>query len=134
MTMKRIMVLADNSLIVEAIRIGLRQSGDFTLLGYVGGDADAVREVVTARPDAVLVDDMEIFGQALELIRSIRSAAPSVMQIVLAFALDQAWLDSTFDAGATAVISKATHPMSLATLIRETLDRMCVCAGARGRP
>lgn len=121
--MKRVMVLADNSLIVEAIRIGLRQSGEFNLLGHVGGGAAAVRQVVAERPDAVLVDDMESSDQALNLIRAIHTDAPSVPVIVLAFATDQPWLDAIFAAGATAMISKATHPMSLATLIRETLDR-----------
>src|SRR5437763_9049556 len=32
--MKRIVIVADNSLIVEAIRVGLRRSGEFSLVGH----------------------------------------------------------------------------------------------------
>jgi DNA-binding NarL/FixJ family response regulator len=117
------MVIADNSLIVEAMSIGLRESGDFNLIGYVAADGVAVEAVVSERPDAVLVDDMDDGDQALSLIREIKTAVPAVSVIVLAFAMEQSWMDAVFDAGASAVISKGTHPMSLTTLIRETLDQ-----------
>ena len=32
------------------------------------------------------------------------------------------WLDHVFNAGATGVISKATHPLALSTLLRATLN------------
>ena len=57
--MKRLVVVADNSLIVEAIAIGLRKSGEFKLLGHVNGRTGSVRTIVDAAPDVVLVDDME---------------------------------------------------------------------------
>ena len=51
--MKTIAVLADNTLIVEAIRIGLRRSGEFNLLGHVGGGSDAVWAIVEQEPIVV---------------------------------------------------------------------------------
>jgi DNA-binding NarL/FixJ family response regulator len=41
---------------------------------------------------------------------------------VLSAQLDADWLDRVFGAAATAVISKATRPSTLATLVRETLN------------
>jgi len=42
--------------------------------------------------------------------------------IVLTLAMDSEWLDGIFDAGATGAISKATPPLALTTLIRETIN------------
>jgi DNA-binding NarL/FixJ family response regulator len=44
-------------------------------------------------------------------------------------------MEKAFEAGATAVISKAAHPVALATLVRETLDRHIFhrpCTSANG--
>lgn len=118
--MQRLVVVADNSLIVEAIAIGLRHSGEFRFLGHVDGRTVSWRKVVDATPDVVLVDDMDRDEKALELIRRIKSASPRIAVIVLTVDMDADWLDAVFEAGATGAISKATHPVALATLVRET--------------
>ena len=120
--MKRLVVVADNSLIVEAIAIGLRKSGEFNLLGHVNGRTGQVRAIVEARPDVVLVDDMERSDQAIELVRQIRDELGSAAVIVLTMSMEPEWLDAIFDAGASGTISKATHPAALATLVRETVN------------
>lgn len=120
--MKRLIVVADDSLIVEAIRIGLRESGEFNLLGSVGASTARAAEIVATGPEVVLVDDMEQSIDAADLVRSIKAQAPTVSVIMLSLSMDPEWLDEVFDAGAAAVISKVTHPRSLGTLIRETMD------------
>jgi DNA-binding NarL/FixJ family response regulator len=120
--MKRLVVVADNSLIVEAIRIGLRQSGTFNLLGHVNARRTTVQTIVEAEPDIVLIDDMDHSDLAVELIRGIKTEAPRIAVIALTVSIEPEWLDSIFDAGATCAISKATHPTALATLIRETVN------------
>jgi len=119
---KRLVVVADNSLIVEAIAIGLRQSGDFKWLGHVDGRTASAQTIVAASPDVVLVDDMEDSEQTAALIRQIKTEQDRVAVIVLTLAMDEEWLDGMFDAGATGAVSKATHPMALATLVRETSE------------
>ena len=119
---KRLVVVADNSLIVEAIAIGLRKSGAFKLLGHVNPRARSVAAVVEAAPDVVLVDDLEGSDESVELVSMIRAELPQVAVIVLTSAMDSTWLDAVFAAGATGAISKATHPAALATLVRETID------------
>jgi len=120
--MKRLVVVADDSLIVEAIRIGLRESGEFSLLGSVAASNANAPQIVDASPDVVLVDDMEHSLRAADLVRAIKTEAPNVAVIMLTLSMDPEWLDQIFDAGATAAISKVTHPRSLGTLIRETMD------------
>jgi DNA-binding NarL/FixJ family response regulator len=121
-SMKRLVVVADNSLIVEAIAIGLRKSGEFKLLGHVNGRTGSVRTIVEAGPDVVLVDDMDGSEEAVELVGQIKAEQDDVAVIVLTTSMEPAWLDAIFDAGAAGAISKATHPAALATLVRETIE------------
>ena len=119
---KRLVVVADNSLIVEAIAIGLRKSGAFKLIGHINGGQDAIPAIVQARPDVVLVDDLDGSEESVQLVAQIKDAQPGAAVVVLAASMDAGWLDTIFAVGATGVISKATHPTALATLLRETVD------------
>jgi DNA-binding NarL/FixJ family response regulator len=119
---KRLVIVADNSLIVEAIRIGFRKSGEFNLVGHADGRRTSPATIVGANPDVILLDDMDGSDRALELIRGIKAEDGEAAVIVLSLQMDPAWLERLFDAGATGVISKATRPVALATLVRETVN------------
>jgi len=119
---KRLVVVADNSLIVEAIAIGLRKSGAFKLLGHVNARTGSIQSIVEAGPDVVLIDDLDGSDESIELVARIKAAQERVAVIVLATTMDPEWLDAIFAAGAAGAISKATHPAALATLVRETID------------
>jgi DNA-binding NarL/FixJ family response regulator len=119
---KRLVVVAEDSLIVEAIAIALRKSGEFTLLGQLNPRTASIEKIVEARPDVVLIDEMDESDRAVELIRQITAESESIAVIVLTLAPESARLDEIFEAGASAAVSKATSPAALATLIRETLD------------
>jgi DNA-binding NarL/FixJ family response regulator len=120
--MKRIVIIADNSLIVEAIRVGLRTSGDFNLVGHAHPSRTSASSIVGVRPDVVLFDDMDRSVRALELIRELKTEDEHLSVIVLSVEMDRDWLEHLFDAGATGAISKSTHPVALSTLLRETLN------------
>ena len=120
--MKRLVVIAEDSLIVEAIAIALRKSGEFTLLGQLNPRTASIETIVEAGSDVVLIDEMDQSDRAVELIRQIKAERESVAVIVLTLAPESARLDEIFEAGASAAVSKATSPAALATLIRETLD------------
>ena len=119
---RRLVIVADNSLIVEAIRLGFRASGEFKLVGYANGHTTTARTILGAHPDAILLDDMDQSQRSIELLRAIRSEDKTVAMLILSIQLAEDWLDQAFSAGATAVISKATQPAALATLVRETLN------------
>ena len=124
--MQRLVVVADNSLIFGAIAIGLRDSGEFKLVAHVDASTASARAVLDLGPDVVLIDDMDQSEPILDLIREIEVERPQVAVIVLMMVMDAHWLESLFDAGATAAISKAAHPLALATLVRETISRHVV--------
>jgi DNA-binding NarL/FixJ family response regulator len=129
--MKRLVVVADNSLIVEAIRIGLRASGEFNLLGHANGRRTSARTIVDAAPDVVLVDDMDHSDLAVSLIRGIKEENEDITILVLTVRMDPEWLDRVFEAGASGAISKAIQPVALSTLVRETLDGHVIHVGSR---
>jgi DNA-binding NarL/FixJ family response regulator len=120
--MKRLVIVADNSLIVQAIRIGFRQSVEFNLVGRADGRRASAETIVGARPDVILFDDMDRCERTLSLIREITTLDETVSVLVLSVHLDPAWLERLFDAGAIGAISKATQPGALATLVRETVN------------
>jgi two-component system response regulator DesR len=121
-TARRVVIVAGNSLIAEAIRGGFRKSSEFNLVGYADGIRTSARTIVTAQPSVVLVDDMERSERAVHLLTEIKAEDDEIALIVLSVQLDAEWLVRLFDAGAAAVISKAIHPAALATLVRETLN------------
>jgi DNA-binding NarL/FixJ family response regulator len=120
------MIVADNSLIVEAIAIGLRRSGEFKVIGHVNGRSASAQSIAGARPHVVLLDDMGQSVQVVNLIREIKAEQDRIAVIVLTLAMDPEWLDGIFDAGATGAISKATPPLALTTLVRETINEHVV--------
>lgn len=120
--MKRLVIVADNSLIVDAIAIGLRKSGEFDVVSHVDPQTASSASIVESMPEVVLVDDMGQSPAVVQLIRELKAAQEHIAVIVLTLAMDSEWLADAFDAGAVSAISKATHPGALTTLVRETIN------------
>src|SRR3954447_11752158 len=117
--MKRLMIVADHSFVVQAIRLALRQTAGFQVVGFFDGRG-SVRDALTQlKPDVVLVDDMQEKENALVRLREITDEAPEAKTLLLTLQMEPAWLDEAFEAGAHAVVSKTVHPVSLGTLLRE---------------
>ena len=119
--MKRLVVVADNPLIVGAIRTGLRHSGGFQLLGYVDPRKTTASRITQAGAEVVLVDDGDNPEPSIALIESLRGQDENIKIIALSVHMEGEWLERAFAAGASAAMSKAIHPSALATLIRETV-------------
>ena len=120
--MKRVLILANHSLVAHAIRSGLRQSAGFEVLGFVDGRQCARECLTELKPDVVIVDDMQSPVHALERLREAAEHVPQADNLLLTLCMDDDRLDDAFDAGATAVISKTMHPLALGTVVRELLE------------
>ena len=121
--MKRLIVVADNSLIVRAVRFAMRGSEGLEILAYVcGRDGDASK-IVAAAPDVVLVDDMNEADHVIDLIRDLNELADDKVSVmVLTVRVHGAWAERALGAGASGAISKAIQPIALGTLVRESVD------------
>jgi DNA-binding NarL/FixJ family response regulator len=116
---KRLLIIADHSFVVEAIRLALRQTAGFKVVGFIDGRRDASLAIREARPDVVLVDEMQQTSDALERLRETATEAPQAKTLLLTLQMDTPWQEQAFAAGAHAIVSKTVHPVSLGTLVRE---------------
>jgi DNA-binding NarL/FixJ family response regulator len=121
--MKRLALVANNALLLDAVRSGLRDRGMFELLGYVDARTASAETIVAARPDVVLVDDMDQSEDAISLIRELHDLDATIAILVLMVRMQGNWLERALAAGAEGAISKEVHPIALATLVREALNK-----------
>jgi DNA-binding NarL/FixJ family response regulator len=120
--MKRLLIVADHSLVVHAIRMALRQTAGFKVIGFIDGRQPISKQLVESAPDIVLVDDMHVRQHALDRLAEIGEYAPDAQSILLAGSMDEDSIDEIFEAGASTVLSKAVHPVALGTLLREVVQ------------
>jgi DNA-binding NarL/FixJ family response regulator len=131
--MKRVVVVADNPLIVGAIRWGMRDNGAFELLGYVDPRKGTAARIAQAGAEVVLVDEADSSEPAIALIRGLKEHYEEIKVIVLTLRMEGEWLERAFEAGANGAMSKAIHPAALATLVREAVNGHIVHSPARIR-
>jgi DNA-binding NarL/FixJ family response regulator len=121
--MIRLLIVADNAFVAEAIRRNVRHASALQVLGWVDGRRACATEVAEANPDAIVVDEMTRPEHAVARIREARDAAPAAKLIVLTSQMGSRGLAAVVDAGAHAAIAKAVHSVNLGLLVRE------ICAG-----
>jgi DNA-binding NarL/FixJ family response regulator len=128
--MKRLVVVADNSLIVRAVRLGLRGSEGFEVLAYVCGADGSARRIVDAAPDVVLIDDMNESDHVIDLIGDLSELDAKLLVMALTVRVQGLWAGRALSAGASGAISKSIQPIALGTLVRESVKGNIVHAPA----
>jgi DNA-binding NarL/FixJ family response regulator len=118
---KRLLIVADRSMGLRSIRLALKQTAGFEVVGFVDGRMPLRESLVEHRPDVVLVDELEDAGAALQRLREATDYAPRAQLLLLTMRMEDAWLTDVFEAGADAVLSKSMHPVSLGTTLREVV-------------
>jgi DNA-binding NarL/FixJ family response regulator len=116
---KRLLIIADHSLVIHGIRLALRQTAGFQVAGFVDGRVPIAETLERIEPAIVLIDDMQDSSHALARLREVATVQPAAQSILLTLRMDDGWLGEAFEAGAHAVISKTVHPVALGTLLRE---------------
>jgi DNA-binding NarL/FixJ family response regulator len=117
--MKRLMIVAEHSFAVQSIRLALRQTAGFEVVGFVDGRKSIRDAVLQTNPDVVLIDDMQDMEHALARLRELAEELPSATSVLVTLRMENESLESAFEAGAHAVVSKTIHPVSLGTLVHE---------------
>ena len=127
--MKRLLIVADHSLVAHSIRLALKQTAGFQVVGVIDGRVSARDALADLRPDVVLVDDMHDPrvaekrdpDHALARLKEAVEHAPTAQRLLLTLRMNEAWMNEVFEAGAHAVLSKSMHPVSLGTMLREVV-------------
>lgn len=117
--MKRLIIIADHSLVVHSIRLALRQTAGFQVVGFIDGRTPVDGVLAERSPDVIVVDDMQRPEHAIARLREAAAVAPDAKRLLLTMRMDEDWLDEAFEAGADGVLSKSVHPVSMGTLLRE---------------
>src|SRR3954468_18326062 len=120
--MKRLLIVADHTLVVHAIRLALRQTAGFQVVGFVDGRQSITGHLTELRPDVVLIDEMQDPEHPLERLQDLAEGAPDAKALLLTVRMEDEWLAEAFAAGADAVVSKSVHPVALGTLMREIVQ------------
>jgi DNA-binding NarL/FixJ family response regulator len=116
---KRLMIVADNSFAAQSIRLALRQTAGFQVVGFVDGSARITPRVGELNPDLVVIDDTQEPEHAKARLDELVELLPTAKRVFLTLRMDDETIGEVFEHGAHAVISKSVHPVSLATLLRE---------------
>jgi DNA-binding NarL/FixJ family response regulator len=116
---KRLMIVADNSFAAQSIRLALRQTAGFQVVGFIDGSAPITPRVAELDPNVVVIDDTQEPEGAKARLDELVQLLPTAKRVFLTLRMDEETLRGVFEAGADAVISKSVHPVSLATLLRE---------------
>jgi DNA-binding NarL/FixJ family response regulator len=127
--MKRLIIIADHSLVAHSIRLALKQTTGFSVVGVIDGRVTARDALMDLRPDVVLVDEMhdaradgaQRSDHAFARLREAADHAPGAQRLLLTLHMDEERLNEIFEAGAHAVLSKDMHPVSLGTMLREVV-------------
>jgi DNA-binding NarL/FixJ family response regulator len=123
---KRLLIVAEHSFVVQAIKLALRQTAGFEVIGFVDGRKPVRDAVIGFRPGIILVDDMQDVDNALARLREIAEESPTTTSLLLTLRMDSESLEKAFAAGAHAVVSKSVHPVGLGTLLREIAENNVV--------
>src|SRR4051794_3715042 len=113
------MIVADNSFAAQSVRLALRQTAGFQVIGFIDGSVPISSRAAELAPDLVVVDDTHEPEHAIARLEELATMIPGAKRVFLTIRMDDPFLGQVFEAGAEAVISKAVHPVSLGTLLRE---------------
>jgi DNA-binding NarL/FixJ family response regulator len=116
---KRLVIVADNSFAAQSIRLALRQTAGFQVVGFVDGSVTITPRLAELTPDLIVVDDTQEHEHAQERLEELVQVVPLAKRVFLTIRMDDETVSQAFEHGADAVISKSVHPVSLATLLRE---------------
>jgi DNA-binding NarL/FixJ family response regulator len=117
--MKRLLIVADHSVVIHGIRLALRQTAGFQVAGFIDGRLPVTEALQRLVPDVVLVDDMQHHADALARLSEVAEVRPEAKRVLLTMDMSEEWLDEALTAGAEAVISKTVHAVAMGTLLRE---------------
>jgi DNA-binding NarL/FixJ family response regulator len=127
---KRVIVIADNTLIVHAVRLALRGGSGLELFAHASGPGASLRKIVDVAPDVVLLDDMGESERVIALIRELKKLDEGLVVMLLTARLQGPWLRRALAAGASGAISKSVRPSVLGTLVRESVKGHIIHAPA----
>ena len=115
----RVLIVDDTPEVLKDLRTLLTLAGDFQIIGEAADGLEAIRQVLTLKPDVVVMDlEMPILD-GYEAARQIKSCHPACRVIALTVHDYQAAREKAFQAGIDGFIVKGAPVETLVQAISE---------------
>jgi DNA-binding NarL/FixJ family response regulator len=114
----RVALVDDHHLIREGLRLVLEGEPGFEIVGEAADHASAVELVVAEHPDVLLLDLTFPEGDAIPLLRTLRTRQPDLRVIVLTMHSDPETVRQALAAGAAGYLVKGAQSRELIEAIR----------------
>jgi DNA-binding NarL/FixJ family response regulator len=114
----RVLLADQHSLFRQALRELLDREDDFQVVAEAGGEADAVTESRSTRPDLAIVATRLSDGDGLSATKRIKSGVPGCRTVVVADKRDDETLLKAIEAGANGYLTKMFALSELMTTAR----------------
>jgi DNA-binding NarL/FixJ family response regulator len=114
----RVLVVDDERLFAELMRVALSSAPDIEVVGVVHDVASAIASAPTLRPSVVLCDYHLPDGTGADVARSLRHAAPAVSVLILTGDPSNAVLADVARSGAVGHLTKARNLDEVVTAVR----------------
>jgi DNA-binding NarL/FixJ family response regulator len=114
----RVALVDDHHLIREGLRLVLQGEPGFTIVGEAADHASAIDLVMTEQPDVLVLDLTFPEGDAMPLLRELRSRLPDLRIVVLTMHSDPETVRQALAAGAAGYLIKGAQSRELIEAIR----------------
>lgn len=117
----RILIVDDHPAVREGLSLRIARQPDMEVCGEAADVAEALRLVVTARPDAAIVDIALKTGNGIDLIKRIKTRDDSIRILVCSMYGESVYADRALRAGAQGYITKEQATDKILAAIRQVL-------------
>jgi DNA-binding NarL/FixJ family response regulator len=114
----RIVIADDHPIFRDALRLVLTAEGGFTVVGEACDGDEAVRAVLTHRPDLLLLDLSMPRAGGLDALRQLAVAGTEVRTVLLTAAITGTELTTALSLGACGILLKDASPSVLCDCVR----------------
>ncbi|GAA2785145.1 response regulator transcription factor [Saccharopolyspora taberi] len=122
----RLAVVDDHPVVVDGVRLLLRDDPAIRVVGSASTAADAVRLAARVRPHVILLDLRLPDAMASEIVGPLRSAAPATRIVVFTAYRDHAALQATLDAGVDGCLLKDAGATDLVSAVRQAAHGIAI--------
>ena len=115
----RVMLVDDHSIMRDLLRDALEQTGEFEVVAQAADGEEALRVVVEAAPDVVVMDVIMPVMDGIEACRRITDLLPGTRVLMLTASNEQDAIVRAIAAGATGYLQKYSGKEQLLATLRE---------------
>src|SRR5438045_5737227 len=118
---KRVLLVDDHAIVRYGIRELISKQSDLEVCGEAERASDALGAVQKLKPDVVITDLSLKESSGLDLIRNIKSAAPSVVILVVSIYDDKIYGELALRAGASGYLMKEDAIENIVDAVRQIM-------------